>query len=467
MLIESIPFGILHPLMQSARILSLKCVFLTCSLLWVGVACSPRPPKDGLPSLKDTVPVRGKTWYRIQTHLHGPYSYDSCDDHGLNPDGTVNRECEQALKEGLCANHIDLAFLTDHVHNLASAKYSDLLLREPGESAILNARGREIGTEIPCPDQTKTRILPGVETETLTLGIEDLPARTKGRPDLIGYPHTESKTIEEMLAFKPDFIEIFNLHALVHPLIRKNDLHVNRFGPMLSILKYLYDPFHFFDPDFLLLDFLELNPVYFEKWAALLTRNIRATALGGIDSHQNLLKQIGPDGYRIDAHRRMLRFLSNFVLSEGIDPQSVKRAIREGRVQVVFEVLGTPEHFDFHARSTLDPTHPRVAEMGGGIGSALKPELSVEVPRLRGDSAKLDPTRNPDIFTDLIRLDPNGNETTVVRHQTSDFTYPHPDPGYYRVQTWIQPRHLHGIRPWGGPVDQPYIWLVSNPIRIE
>lgn len=453
--------------MQSTRVPRIHYAVLVLALVGAGTSCSPRLPRSGLPSLNQTALLRGKAWYRIQTHLHGPYSYDSCDDHGLNPDGSVNRDCEHALKEGLCANHIDLAFLTDHVHNLASASYSELLLREPGESAILNPRGREIGTEIPCPDQTKTRILPGVETETLTLGIEDLPARTKGRPDLIGYPHTESKTIAEMLAFKPDFIEVFNLHALVHPLIRKNDLHVDRFGPMLSILKYLYDPFHFFDPDFMLLDFLELNPVYFEKWAALLTKNIQVTALAGIDSHQNLLKQIGPDGYRIDAHRRMLRFLSNFVLSKGIDPESVKQAIHEGRVQIVFEVLGTPEHFDFHAESSLDHLHPQMVEMGGTIDSSKKPVLRIEVPALRKDSARLDPTRLPEIHSELIRLSPDGIESTVLENQSSDFSYSNPAPGYYRVQTWIRPHHLHGIRPWGGRVDQPYIWMISNPIRIQ
>ncbi|NDG84009.1 MAG: hypothetical protein EBX52_03100, partial [Proteobacteria bacterium] len=137
-----------------------------------------RPPRPGLPDLahlSDLSPsaeAPGRRWYRVQTHLHGPFSYDSCDDKGLNADGSVNPSCEQDLKDGLCANHVDFAFLTDHPGNLNRATRKSVLLLEAGDSPVMNRKGEAVATRIACKDGTASTLMPGLEGTLLALGTE-------------------------------------------------------------------------------------------------------------------------------------------------------------------------------------------------------------------------------------------------------------------------------------------------------
>jgi|GEM_PF-768257 len=433
-----------------------------------------RPPRPGLPSLArlqgsagvQSAPgseASGQRWFRVQTHLHGPFSYDSCDDKGLNPDGTVNTSCEHDLKEALCTNHVDFAFLTDHPGHLNRATRQTVLLLEPGDTPVLNSRGEPVATRIACKDGTASILMPGLEGTLLALGTgwksdagwklvmekggsagrdaKEIFERETGA--LVGAPHLENRELSYLEALGPDFVEVFNLHAAAHPVIRRENLGEPALDPWL--LRYFLDPFGWSNPDFFVLEFLKLHPLYFEKWDRLLARFHRMTAVLGLDSHQNALKMKVEDGFRMDSHRRLLGAFSNWVKSASLDPDSMKSAIRAGRVLMVFEILGTPEGFDFFVRQNrLEFRMPHVLR---------------EPDRVQGSAAPL-------IRADLIHVDRTGKESRVLTGQTGDFSHPAVAPGHYRVEVFITPLHLLEEARSSRVVRREYPWILTNAIEV-
>jgi len=460
-------------------------LILACGALSGRSANAFRAPRPGLPDLSRIASASGPRWYRVQTHLHGPYSYDSCDDHGLNTDGSINRDCERDLKEALCANHVDLAFLSDHPGHLGRATYPEILLARTHDEVIHNATGRGIATRMNCDGGFPLIIAPGLEGTLLALGMEwrtdsvwkkimeqggssGVDAKEKFEKQtgaLVGIPHTESRTNQYLEEFKPDFIEIFNLHAAFNPLIRRDFLGEKSLS--VGLLRYLFDPFEWFNPDFFILEFIKLSPVYFEKWRYLLSRNIHVTGVAGLDSHQNALKMKVEDGLRLDSHRRLLNSISNWVFSAKPDPDAMKESIRKGRVLVVFEILGTPEGFDFYAHggSSLKPD-TRV-EMGGKGRIEKTSRIEVKIPKVLREPERVLGKEAPVILADLIRVEKDGSETRVLTQQATDFSYSATVGGHYRVEISIVPLHLREESRSRGLVQKTYPWVISNPIELN
>ena len=460
-------------------------LILTWGVLSGRSAFALRAPRPGLPDLSRISLAPGPRWYRVQTHLHGPYSYDSCDDHGLNPDGSVNQECERDLKDALCANHVDFAFLTDHPGNLNRANYPSVLLARSGDELIHHRSGRAIATRVKCSPGFASVIAPGMEGTLLALGMEwqkDSSWKTvmeqggssgvdakhlfeKETQALVGVPHTESRTDQYLEGFKPDFIEIFNLHASFNPIIRHDFLGEQTLS--LGLLRYLFDPFEWFNPDFFILEFVKLSPVYFKKWAHLLSRGIHTTGVAGLDSHQNALRMKTEDGLRLDSHRRLLNSISNWVYASSLDPKAIKSSIRQGRVLVVFELLGTPEGFDFYAHSPASMLGKVRVEMGGKGRLGRDSKIEVKLPKVQREPERILGKAAPLIFADLIRVERDGRETRVLTRQSSNFSYEAKVAGHYRVEVSIVPLHLREEARSERLTQKAYPWLISNPIELN
>ena len=459
---------------------------ILCFLLLALNACSYKAPSPGLIPAKDLGEVRGNHFLRVETHFHGPYSYDACDDKGVGrgPEFAVNAKCLHDIKYALCANHVDVTFFTDHLGHMGEVDFSKLIVLEPSDQAVKNSAGVSIASQFNCENGFKAVAAPGLESPLLALGMEkhaseDLNTRLNiyggGTPEvkhtletvshaLVGVPHTESREIDYLLGLKPDFIEIYNVHANLHPRLRKDFLHVSPYAPFPHFIKYLVDIFHWLNADYLFMEFMEMNPVYFERWNALLAAGQHVTGVGGLDSHQNVLHYLGSDGERLDSHRRMTRFMSNLVLTQKDDLDSVKAAIKAGRVYFAVEGLGTPMGLDFHANSGSqkiemgDTLHLRANQM-----TSLEFELPVVDPHFSG----MDSGVKPEIYAELHFIDSKGKETTLVTSRAPRLSYPNPVPGNYRVHVWIIPHHLKKIIAVSSLADKPFVWVISNPIRVE
>ncbi len=464
--------------------------YLSIAALLVFTACTDVKVGPGLPSSSTLGSVRGQHYLRVQTHIHGPFSYDACDDKGLNKDGTVNPQCMHDLKNALCYNHVDVAFLTDHISHIADAKYSDMLLNEPGDTVVHNAAGDAVGNQVNCGDGFKAVTAPGLEASLLALGLErhvseDWGTRVntygsgarpamdlleKNSNALVGIPHTESRSLEYLRQVHPDFMEIYNVHANLHPIIRRDVLHVSPFKPIFKFLKYLIDPLHLHNPDYLFMEFIEYFPVYLDRWNALLAEGFHITGTGGLDSHQNVVRLKVADGERLDSHRRMTRFLSNFVFTAKDDLASVKQAIRAGQLYVVMEGLGSPVGLDFHAESKAS-VDPAVVEMGGHVKTGINQpvELVFALPHLQLESYP--GAERPIIRAELHYIDEKGVESVVSKlEQTADdhavLKYMNPKAGHYRVHVWLTPLHLKSLIHHDSLAETSFQWIVSNPIQV-
>src|SRR5690606_22674298 len=94
----------------------------------------------------------------------------------------------------------------------------------------------------------------------------------------------------------------------------------------------------------LFLAVLQHQPPSLAAFDALLARG-PIVGTGGTDAHQNVLNYDLADGERGDSYRRMLRWFSNVLLTDGIEPADYQAALEAGRNYVVFEALGTPVDF--------------------------------------------------------------------------------------------------------------------------
>ena len=422
---------------------------------------------------------------RVITHFHSPFSFDACDDLGI-VNQIVNQNCVDDVREAVCIDHEDVVFSTDHPNNMARYPFEDLFLHRPEDEWILSPDGEKIGNRIHCPDGFTSDWYPGLEGRFIGLGMrkhssnnqdariglynsEDLKSKLEIASKtgaLMIVPHTESRSLEYLKEVNPAAIEIYNFHAYMDPRIRKKDLKLSPLGNAWVFLRYLLDPLKRLDSNYLFIELAEFSPVYFEKWDALQAQGILATGVAGADSHQTIFKQKMSDGERLDSHRRMIRFFSNFILTEKNDEDSVKNAITRGRVYFVIEEFGTPLGMDFHVQSDNGQKPKVIAEMGDQLKSGLG-SLVFHLPTLYPSLEFKDDEASPEIWAELIRVDATAHETVVMKSQgNSELIYPNPIPGHYRVHVWIKPHHLKKHLYSKKLADEPFLWVVSNPIHI-
>jgi hypothetical protein len=249
-------------------------------------------------------------------------------------------------------------------------------------------------------------------------------------------------------------VEIFNIHAAIDPDIRRDYLGLDGFAGAASILPFTRQDEDGPEPDLAILGFLQYLPQYGQLWDPMLAER-HVTGSIGTDVHENSFPGMMRDGERGDSYRRLMRWISNVALVDGvIAPSTIKAAVKAGRSYVAFEVLGVPAGFDFHAEDA-----GKSIEMGGQAKSGAT--IVVRAPKVWD----LDPAVDPPVITmNLLRI-ANGSTTSIA--EGNDIRIDAAEPGVYRVEVLITPNHL---RPYLGETPETYIreypWVLSNAIRI-
>ena len=417
--------------------------------------------------------VRGYVPTRSIVHLHSPWSHDACDGEPM-PGGVPDESCLQDLRDGLCITRVDLAFVTDHPSFAADQTFEAMFHHRDGDTWVDGADGGHVANQIHCDNGHVVTWVPGYEDELMPVGLhrqvadnaEDTYAITNGydaaaldeeraASAIVFTAHTEQRDPADLARLQDAGLtgtELFNLHAAFAPNIRADYLGLGATSWVPDAVPFL-DQNGTAEPDLFVLSVLSEHTPSVQKWDALLARG-PMVGTAGTDAHQNVLPTLLRDGERGDSYRRMLRWFSNVVLvgpADGEGPDAVKRALAAGRTFVAFEVLGTPNGFDFH----LTDDGGAIVEMGaagtGGTVTVACPGLSVSSPH--GLEA---PELTATIFKD------------GAAWATGCGDHPTDGPGVYRVRIDMIPRHLTdflGADP--APWMRPFPWIYSNAIRVQ
>lgn len=408
-----------------------------------------------------TKSASGRRWHRGIIHLHSYFSHDACDNHEM-----ADEPCFADFRKGLCDAAIDFAYVTDHPSTAAEHTYEELLLSEPDDEIVDGVANR-----IHCASGHDVLTMPGIEDELMPVGLTRQVAETAEENDrlynnsdaeavaadiaagaVVLQAHTEGKPLadlQERQANGLSGVEMFNLHAMVDPNKREQDLGLDRFGYLEAIAPFMSGETQA-ESDLAFLAFYEEQGVSLEKWDTL---NAAKFTIGtaGTDAHENTIPSVMNDGERGDSYRRMMSWFSNVLLVDGDGPTEHKAALAAGRMFVAFEALGTPA--DFEATYNVNET---TLEMGGeaprlGTLSVSCPTLSVESPQ-SGNTP-------PDISVTVLK-DGQTWQTSCGEWTVSEV-------GVYRVRVDIVPNHLAGfLDNQADSLIHRYPWLYSNAFRI-
>lgn len=409
-------------------------------------------------------------------HIHSIYSHDACDS---NPrlDGKKNLPCLQRLRTALCDNAIDVVFLTEHRSLMGEGDpIEDMMLYEAGDQKITEGTAM-IGNQITCKDGHSIILFPGAENALMPVALKRHPTPLAGQtleqtynatsPEAIQkfkeagaaviVNHAEGRALEYMQQHDIHGLEIYNLHAVIDPRIRKSDLNLPQQQALEAFFPYLHpeDQHIYPHPDFVFLGFHEPLQVILDKWNKLLAQKM-VYGYGGTDAHENVLKANLKDGDRADSYGRMMRWFSNHFLVKDKTWQAYREALFAGRSLVVFEILGTPERFEFYG-TTVDGKR---VEMGESTPSVVKAiHVMAQHPYQYGPEPVDSEIR-------LIHITPTGIQE--VKREKNTVLWEQPKPGTYRVEVWITPKHLtHLLTSSTAAYMKSFPWIYSNPIRIQ
>lgn len=434
------------------------------------LACASPPDSPPADSAPDTLQVPyshsrapldersagGRPWRRAIVHLHSTLSHDACDNHeGERSD----EECEASLRQALCDAAIDFAFLTDHPSTAAEHSYEELFGAAEDDEILGNAAVRS------CAGGHGVSVLPGIEDELMPLALDAHVATTAEENDaiyndtsattfdavaaaggMVWQAHTEGKSSDELdtrVALGLAGAEMFNLHAMVDPTKREEDLGLDAFAYLDAIGPFITGETAA-EPDLGFLAFYEEQLVSIEKWDQLnQTSFVPGTA--GTDAHENALPFDMSDGERVDSYRRMMSWFSNVLLVDGDGADAAEAALRAGRFFVSFDALGIPSGFDV-AYGSL--------EMGGE--AALGERLVVSCPTLADSSPQMGET--PEISVQVLK--------DGAPWQSGCGEWSVEEAGVYRVRVDIVPWQLTSFLDDQQSLIRSYPWLYSNPLRI-
>ncbi|MDP2304903.1 MAG: hypothetical protein Q8P18_02625 [Pseudomonadota bacterium] len=402
----------------------------------------------------------GRAWRRGIIHLHSPYSHDACDGDPM-PGGVPDEECLSHLRRGLCTNAMDFAMITDHPAHAAEQEFADTLLSREGDEVVDGLANR-----ILCDDGHRVLTLPGIEDALMPIGLDGPVADTFEERDrlynasdaealaadiaagaTVLQAHTEGKSLDLLLERQANGlagVELFNLHAMVDPTIREEDLGLDGFGYLETIAPFISGDTAA-QPDLAFLGFYQEQGVSLERWDAL---SLVAPTVGtaGTDAHENTLPNLLSDGERVDSYRRMMSWFSNIALVDGDTPEDLQAAIAAGHLFVAFEVLGTPTGFHVGYGA---------AEMGGA--GDLGGTLDVTCPTLAATTPQsgAPPEITATVFKDGEPWQEGCGSFAVT------------EAGVYRVRVEIVPHHLVGfLDDQAGALVREYPWLYSNSFRL-
>lgn len=400
----------------------------------------------------------GRTWQRGIIHLHSHFSHDACDNDPM-PGGVPSEPCLQSLRDALCDDAIDYAFLTDHPDYAAYQDYDTLLLEREGDERVDG-----IGNRMHCANGHDVLLMPGIEDELMPIGLDRQVASGEenariyngsgaetfdaeiGAGATVLQAHTEGQDLETLLARQAlglGGVEMFNLHAMVDPNKRADDLGLDPYDWLATVAPWLNGTTTA-EPDLVFLGIYQPQDVSIARWDAL-SAVAPTTGTAGTDAHENSLPNPMADGERVDSYRRMMRWFSNVALVEGDGPADYQAAVASGRMFVAFDFLGAPGAWDVHYGDL---------EMGGTAATgdllvATCPTLAADTPQ-RGDAPEITVT----VFKDGAVWQEGCGEWAVT------------ESGVYRAVATITPHHLAGFLDAETHLIQPLPWLYSNAFRI-
>lgn len=427
------------------------------------VACTSAPTDSAEPPspvawsharapLAETAPD-GRAVRRAIVHLHSPLSHDACDNHEME-DGP----CLADLRAGLCDAAIDFAFFTDHPANAAVTPFADLFQAQAGDESVDG-----VGSRLTCEGGHSVLWLAGIEDELMPVSLDRHVTDVGAENDriyngsdaetfdaeiaagaLVLQAHTEGQDLATLLdrqAMGLHGVELFNLHAMVDPNKREQDLG-------LEALDYLTAAAPFIqlttdaEPDLVFLAFYQEQTVSVERWDAL---SAVAPTLGtaGTDAHENALPMLMSDGERVDSFRRMLSWFANYVVVDGDSPAAAEAALRDRQSYVVFDALGVPTGFSIRYGD----------QAWAAFGAAPGEELVVECPTLAATSPTdlSEPTITTTVFKDGVEW-----ATGCGRHAVTE-------PGVYRARVDIVPEHLRAaLGDQAETLVHRYPWIYSQ-----
>jgi hypothetical protein len=400
----------------------------------------------------------GRAWKRGIIHLHSPYSHDACDGH----EGELTDEqCGQDLRDGLCADAEDFAFLTDHPAMAAEHTYEELLRLE-GEDEVVDG----VANAMACPDGRRVLLMPGIEDELMPIGLDAQAATTAEENDeiyngteqptfdaeiaagaAVFQAHTEGKTIEDLLARQQmglAGVEVFNLHAMVDPTKREEDLGLDATSYLADIGPFIAGTTDA-EPDLAFLAFFQEQTVSLERLDAL-NQVAFTAATAGTDAHENAIPSLLSDDERVDSYRRMMSWFSNVLLVDDDSPAAHQDAAVAGHGFVAFEALGTPAGFDV-----------RYGELDMGGEGAVGGTLSITCPTLAETTPQ--DGNAPDIDAVVYK------DGAIWQEGCGD--WPVDEAGAYRVTVEITPNHLAGfLDDQAEALIHPFPWIYSNAFRL-
>ena len=424
---------------------------------------------------------------RAVMHVHSVYSHDACDNAPVDEAGRPNEACLARFRRAICTARLGAVFLTEHDRRLVEAdSLADALLLREGDRPVL-IDGELRASRIACPSPGGALLFPGAENQLMPIALDSLPsgsreerrafydADTAGAADvyreygaIVLMPHPEDEPLATIAALEPDGIEVYNPHA---NFAFKHRVHqgLSRFGAVWDILPFYLRTTRA-HPDLALLAMFRANHDAIDKWDALLASGRDVFGFGASDAHENSLPWRMADGDRGDSYERMLPWVTNVLLVRAGDDRvagdrgagdaandaaAVEEAVRRGRFYVVLEAWGTPAGFDFRLDGPAG-----VAEMGSAVPFGPGQRLVVELPRVAG-RAPAQPA--PGVRARLYRIDGEGR--TIVAESGGRIEFVVRDPGTYRVEVGVIPRHLE---PWlgGAGYVREVPWIYSNPIRV-
>ncbi|MFZ5478027.1 MAG: hypothetical protein ACOZNI_14730 [Myxococcota bacterium] len=423
---------------------------------------APEPEPDVVPWTHarpplDEVSPTGRAWKRGVIHLHSYLSHDACDNHSAaNPDDV----CFDRFRAALCDAGLDYAFVTDHPASAGEHPYEEILLSEPGDTALAD------GNLVACADGRAVLTMPGIEDELMPIGLDrhvsDDPAvndaiyngtdattfaEEAAAGAAVMQAHTEGKSLDELYARQAMGlvgVEIFNLHAMVDPTKREEDLGLDAFAYLEAAGPFISGETDA-EPDLVFLSFYEEQGVSLERWDAL-NRVAFTVGTAGTDAHENAIPSLMADGERVDSYRRMISWFGNVVLPDGDSPADFQAAVEAGRLFVAFEALGVPSGFDV-----------RYGELEHGGEGEVGGTLEVGCPTLAADSPR--DGEDPDV--DVVVLKDG------VEWQRGCGAWSVTEPGVYRVRVDIVPHHLAGfLDDRAEALVHAYPWLYGNAFRL-
>ncbi len=416
---------------------------------------------------------RGLLDRRGLIHAHSVFSHDACDNEPVK-NGVRDPQCFDDFRAGLCQSKQDFVMLTDHSDGFAETTFEQALLhREALGDRWVNRAGAPVASWAACPDGQSTLVLAGFEHGTMSVGLQKHVADTpEARRAIYGstssaalqavaeagaltlLQHTEDWSVEQITEMPVTGFEMYNLHA-------------NAFRAAGNILELVVlateRPEELPHPDLILMTFWSEDPRYLERWGSVLASGTKRVTTMGTDCHRNSFPTLLPDGERGDSYRRMMHWLGNHLLvrpdADGNwDDLSLKEALKAGRLYGVLEFLGSPKGFDYIGQSGTT-----TVEMGGELALAAAPELRVKMPTVRG----LDPTVDAPVTTiRILRAVPGGFE--VVASGLTDVTYEPTQPGAYRAEVRMVPKHLRAhLGKYRLAELGDFVWVYSNPIYVR